>query len=262
MKSFVKTLFWLGLFLLGLGGVLVPLSYLYNAGNLPPMESEFDIEKQLKHSIEGERMSMVAGMYVKPDRPITFNRPDFTRLPKDLVALYITQMGCPKFFQTPREDGAAWAWRIFSFAAFTRLLPGDGDCERLLAMRIAWKLGVRKDTELAVAANKLHAFLQKDQLIAYDLAIITFERGVVGVEEAAFKLFGKELDKLSLSELAELQLALPPYGYYDDLKTCQNAVMMKQNRDLILKYTERSELLSPDKVNNAMAQPVFCTQRK
>ena len=28
-------------------------------------------------------------------------------------------------------------------------------------------------------------------------------------------------------------LALPPYGYYDDLKTCQNAAIMKQNRDLI-----------------------------
>ncbi|HYH96295.1 transglycosylase domain-containing protein [Hyalangium sp.] len=258
----MKAIIWISLFLLGLSGVLFPVYYLYKASKLPAMDSEFDIEKQLKHSIEGERMSLVSGMYVKPDRSITFNRPDFTRLPKDLVAIYITQMGCPKFFQTPREDGLAWGWRLFLGATVGGVPPGDGGCERLLAFRIAWKLGVRDDTELNVAANKLHAFLQKDQLIAYDLAIIQFERGVVGVDDAAFKLFGKELDKLSLSELAELQLALPPYGYYDDLKTCQNAAIMKQNRDLILKYTGGEELISRDKVNNAIAQPVFCTQRK
>ncbi|WP_224248592.1 transglycosylase domain-containing protein [Hyalangium gracile] len=258
----MKAIIWFILFLLGLAGVLVPISYLYNASKLPSMESEFDIEKQLKHSIEGERMSLVSGMYVKPDRPITFNRPDFSRLPKDLVAIYITQMGCPRFFQTPREDGAAWAWRLFVGITTGGQPEGDGACERLLALRIAWKLGVRDETELTVAANKLHAFLQKDQLIAYDLAIITFERGLVGVEDVAFKLFGKELDKLSLSELAELQLALPPYGYYYDLKACVNQAIMKQNRDLILKYTAGEQLLSADKVNNAMAQPVFCASRK
>ncbi|MFL5345290.1 MAG: transglycosylase domain-containing protein [Hyalangium sp.] len=258
----MKAIIWIVLFLLGLAGVLIPISYLYNASKLPTMDSEYDVEKKLKSGIEGERMSLVAGMYVKPDRPITFNRPDFSRLPKDLVAIYIAQMGCPRFFQTPREDGTAWAWRLFLGVATGGQPPGDGGCERLLAFRLAWKLGVRDATELTVAANKLHGFLQKDQLIAYDLAIITFERGVVGVEDAAYKLFGKELDKLSLSELAELQLALPPYGYYNDLKTCQNAAIMKQNRDLILKYTAGMELLSQDKVNNAMGQPVFCTQRK
>jgi hypothetical protein len=37
---------------------------------------------------------------------------------------------------------------------------------------------------------------------------------------------------------------------------------MKQNRDSILKDTAAVQLLSQDKVNNAMAQPVFCTQRR
>lgn len=258
----MKAIIWFVLFLLGLAGVLIPIDYLYNASKLPTMDSEYDIEKRLKHGIEGERMSLVSGMMVKPDRSMEFTHPDFSRLPKDLVAIYITQMGCPRFFQTPREDGAAWGWRLFLGVATGGQPPGDGGCERLFAFRIAWKLGVRDNTELTVAANKIHGFLQKDQLIAYDLAIITFERGIVGVEDVAYKLFGKELDKLSLSELAELQLVLPPYGYYNDLKTCTNPAIMKQNRDLILKYTLGAQLLSPDKVNNAIAQPVFCTQRK
>jgi hypothetical protein len=259
----VKAIIWIILFLLGLTGVLFPVYYFYKASKLPAMESEFDVEKQLKHSIEGERMSFWSGMYVKPDRPITFNRPDFTRLPKDLVAIYITQMGCPRFFQTPREDGGAWAWRLFLASAMGRQAQGiDGACERLLTIRIAWALGVRDPTELEVAANKLHGFLQKDQLIAYDLAIIRFERGIVGVEDMAYKLFGKELDKLSLAELAELQLALPPFGYYENLKSCQNAVIMKQNRDTILKDAAAMQLLPSDKVTNAMAQPVACSQRR
>ncbi len=258
----MKSLLWITLFLLGLTGVLLPVSYLYTASKLPPMESEFDVEKQLKHSIEGERMSLVSGLMVKPDRPITFTRPDFTRLPKDLVALYITQMGCPTYFQTPREDGWPWAWRLFVGVVLGTQPRGDGGCERLLAFRLAWKLGVRENAELAVAAHKLHSYLQKDQLIAYDLAILHFERGIVGVEDAAYKLFGKELDKLSLAELAELQLALPPYGYYDDLKTCQNAAIMKQNRDLMLAEIANWELITVEKAKNAMAQPVACLSRK
>ncbi|MDY7225816.1 hypothetical protein [Hyalangium rubrum] len=250
------------LFLLGLVGVLLPVSYLYTASKLPPMDSEFDVEKQLKHSIEGERMSLVSGMYVKPDRPITFTKPDFTRLPKDLVALYITQLGCPTYFQTPREDGAKWAWRLFIGAFMGSQIPGDGGCERILSMRIARRLGVKDPYQLAVAAHKIHSFLQKDQLIAYDLAIQRFERGVVGVEDVTLKVFGKELEKLSLAELAELQIVLPPYNYYYDMRTCHNAPLIKSNRDLMLAEIANWELITVEKAKNAMAQPVSCTLRK
>lgn len=258
----MKSILWILLFLLGLTGVLVPVAYLYNASKLPQLDSEFDVEKQLKHSIEGERMSLVTGMMVKPDRPITFTRPDFTRLPKDLVALYITQMGCPTYFQTPREDGTAWAWRLFLGVTTGGRPRGDGRCERLLSIRIAQKLGVEEAVPLTVAANKLHAFMQKDQLIAYDLATLRFERGVVGVEDAAYKLFGKELDKLQLSELAELQLALPPYNLYRTVRNCANNARMKENRDFLLSELIRLELVPEEKAKNAMGQPMACTLRK
>lgn len=258
----MKTLIWFTLFFLGLAGVMLPLSYLYTASKLPPMESEFDVEKQLKHSIESERMSYVAGLVVKPDKPITFTRPDFTRLPKDLVALYITQLGCATYFQTPREDGSKWAWRLFNHALTGAQMQGDGDCERYFAMRIARKLGVKESFQLAIAAHKIHSFLQKDQLLAYDLAILKFDRGVVGVEDAALKVFGKELDKMSLAELAELQLVLPPYGYYRDMITCHNAPMIKGNRDLMIAEISNWNLITVEKAKNAMAQPVSCTLRK
>ncbi|HLL02512.1 MAG TPA: transglycosylase domain-containing protein [Myxococcaceae bacterium] len=258
----MRTLFWLALFLLGLTGVMLPISYLWLSSKLPPMESEFDIEKQLKHTIEGDRMSLVAGLYVKPDRPITFNRPDFSRLPKDLVAMYITEMGCPTYFQTPREEGVAWGWRLFHGALVGGHLDGDGGCERVLALRIARKLGVKEPYQLAVASHKIHSVMQKDQLLAYDLAILRFERGVVGVEDVTLKVFNKELDKLSLSELAELMLILPPYLYYDDIRNCRNGPVIKSNRDSIIAEIANWELITPEKAKNAIAQPVSCLTRK
>ncbi len=257
----MKSLFWIILFMLGLAGVIIPATYLYTASKLPPLESEFDVEKQLKHSIEGERMSLRAGQSERNPRPITFTRPDFTRLPKDVVAFYIRHLGCPRYFQTPREDGPQWAWRLFVGAAVGTQPPGDGGCERILAMRLANRLGVNGDIALSVAAHRLHAFMQKDQLIAYDLATIYFDRGIVGVEDAALSLFGRELPDLRLSELAELQLALPPFGYYWDLKQCKNATIIRQNRDMLLEDLASWKLVGEERARNAMREPVFCTTK-
>ncbi len=257
----MRSLLWIILFLTGLVGVAIPVAYFYTASKLPPMDSEFDVEKQLKHSIEGERMSYLAGLTEKPKVKPTFTRPDFAKLPKDLVALYITQMGCPTYFQTPREDGSPWAWRLLSNVALGAQPPGDGGCELILAQRIAATLGVSSPMQLTVGAHKLHGFLQKDQLIAYDLAILWFERGVVGVEEASRRLFGRELDTLQLSELAELQLALPPYFFYEDVKSCKNASMIRQNRDQLLQGLANWKLITQERARHAMDQPVACLQR-
>jgi transglycosylase-like protein len=253
----VKTLLWLVLFLIGLAGVVTPALYLHASSKLPQLETEFDLEKQLRHSIEGERMSLQAGTF-GPKRPITYTKPDFSRLPKDLVALYIAQLGCPTYFQTRREDGAKWAWRLFSVVTFGTEPPGDGVCERIIATRLAVALGISGSLELAVAANRLHSFLQKDQLIAYDLSTLYFERGIVGVEDAAHKIFGRELDTLKLQELAELSLTLPPHYMYADALVCRNASLIRQNRDVLLSDLAGFKLVTEERARTAMAQPVIC----
>jgi hypothetical protein len=253
----VKTLLWLVLFLIGLAGVVMPALYLHASSKLPQLETEFDLEKQLRHSIEGERMSLQAGTF-GPKRPIDYKKPDFSRLPKDLVALYISQLGCPTYFQTRREDGAKWAWRLFSVATLGTEPPGDGACERIIATRLAMALGISGSLELAVAANRLHSFLQKDQLIAYDLSTLYFDRGVVGVEDAAHKMFGRELDTLKLPELAELALTLPPHYMYAETLVCRNAALIRQNRDVLLADLAGFKLVTEERVRTAMAQPVIC----
>jgi hypothetical protein len=254
----VKTLLWLVLLLIGLAGIAFPAAYLNAASKLPRLETEFDLEKQLRHSIEGERMSLRAGTF-EHSRPMDYKRPDFARLPKDLVALYIAQLGCPTYFQTPREDGPKWSWRLFSYVSFGTEPPGDGGCERLLAVRLASKLGIEGNLERVIAAHRLHSFLQKDQLIAYDLSSLYFERGIVGVEDAAFKIFGRELDTLQLPELAELSLALPPHSFYESAVSCRNASLIRQNRDVLLTDLFGYKLVTEERARSAMTRPVACT---
>jgi membrane peptidoglycan carboxypeptidase len=136
--------------------------------------------------------------------------------------------------------------------------PGDGSCERWLAVRLAGTLGVQGDLQLAVAANRLHTFLQKDQLLAYDMSTLYFDRGIVGVEDAAYTVFGRELSTLQLPELAELALTLPPYSKFDRAVICRNASLIRQNRDVLLSDLAAYQLITEERARNAMAQPVSC----
>ncbi len=253
MRAFI----WTCLFLLGLSGVVLPGVYLYTASKLPRLESEYDMETLLRMWAEGERMSYRAGQHRRDLRPVKFERPEFAKLPRDLVALYISRAGCPTFFQTPREDGPRWGMRLMR-SLMRSGMPGDGECERYMSLRLAAALGINGDLERTVAANKLHAFLQKDQLVAWDLATMHFARGVVGVEDAAWELYRKAPSDMTLAELAELSLSFPIHGYYRDLKDCRKIVVIKQARNTLIERLSRQSLVPPDQVEAALEEPIAC----
>lgn len=256
----MRSAIWICLFLLGLAGVVFPGIYLYEASKLPQLESEFDLEKHLKNSIEGERMSIRLGQF-RSREGIEFVRPEFSRLPRELVALYISGLECPAFFKSARESGGKWMWRLFGGAYFGVSPPGDGRCEQFFALELASAIGIEGKIERTVAANKIHAFLQKDQQLAYQLASITFDRGVVGVEEVAPVLFGRKLQELPLHQLAELSLVLPPYYYFKELKTCQNGALLKRARDAVLFGLAEDNLVSKDAARTAAEEPITCVNR-
>jgi hypothetical protein len=256
----LRSAIWICLFLLGLAGVVFPSVYLYEASKLPQLESEFDLEKHLKNSIEGERMSIRLGQF-RSREGIDFLRPEFGRLPRELVALYISGLECPAFFKSAREGGGRWMWRMFGGAYFGVAPPGDGRCERFFALELAAAIGIEGTLERTVAANKIHGFLQKDQLVAYQLAAITFDRGLVGVEDVAVALFGRKLQDLPLHQLAELSLVLPPYHYFKELRTCQNGALIKRARDTILFELADDNLISKDAARTAAEEPVTCVKR-
>jgi hypothetical protein len=249
----VRLILWIIVFALALAGVLVPAVYLRLASQLPPLDDELQLHALLRRDLEtAPQMTPAEGFR-------SVEEPDFTRLPRDLLAIYVSQMGCPEYFGSAPEEGFPWLWRMWS-GLWGIEPPGDGRCERLLALRIAASLGLAGSSRQAVAANKIHRVLWKHELIAYDLAAVSFEPGVLGVEAAAKALFGKDLRSLQLSEVAELMLALPPHEIYDELKQCRNASLIRRNRDYVLTMLVSHSLVSSDRANAAQAHPVACTQ--
>lgn len=254
----VKRFVWTVLFLSIVLGLVVPTVFFLTAAKLPQLDSEFDLERELRLLIEGERIAFKSGRIDADTIDHRFARPDFPTLPKDVVAFYITHLGCPTFFQTPREEGLAWSSRVVVGALFSRNLEGDGKCELLLARRLAERIGAKTALQRHVAAHKLHGFLQKDQLVAYDLEAQTFDRGVIGIRAAALALFEAPIDRLSLGEMAELTLALPTNGVYGELQRCQNPSRLREWRNALLTQLEHTGLIAPERAADARDEPISC----
>ncbi len=239
-------------------GVLFPGTYMYTAANLPnQVESENDVEIHLRQSIESERQSVQINRPASSRENVKWERPDFSRLPKHLIAFYITATGCPDYFRSPREEGYPWIRRLFA-SLQNRILDGDGACELIFARNLARRINMKTDLQVAVAADRIHRFLAKDQLVAFDLHSMWFERGVIGVEKASEVVMQKPLTSLNLAELAELQLAIPPWGFWDDIKNCRNAAKLKEARDALLSELAGIGHISDEMARTASSQPVRC----
>lgn len=253
----LRSLFWISLLFAAMLAVIVPAAYFYTSASLPQLDTEFDLLRVLKQPIESERRSQQMNKYDKNKDPVEFARPDIANYPKEMVAFYITERGCPTYFQSPREEGWPWAKRMMG-SFFGMEFDGDGWCEKLFADNIARRLGAKGSLEMVVAAHKIHRFLKKDGLVAYDLATTPAEEGVVGPESIAKVLFQKKLSELSLAELAELQLAVPPHGYYVQVKLCMNPNLLRANRDVLLERLGLAGMTAMDKAEIAKQSPVAC----
>lgn len=232
--------------------------WLYTSSTLPvQIESELDLRTILKQSIESDRQSTQFNKRVGEREKVEWPTPDFARLPKNLVALYIMSWDCPTYFQTPREDGWPWTKRVLN-AARNVGMPGDGACEFSFAQRLAWRLGVTGTGSSAVMADRIHRYLKKDQLVAYDLHSMQFGQALIGVEAASRELMGRELTELSLAELAEFQLAIPPWNQFNEVYQCSAVGLLRQARDKLLMNLFYVGLAPEEAVKSAMAQPLRC----
>jgi membrane carboxypeptidase/penicillin-binding protein len=260
LKTFFKLSLWLFI-LAAIGiGIIAPSTWMYAANTLPndlQLESESDVETHLRQSIESDRQSLNIGLPPNKRQSVKWDKPDFSRLPKHLIAFYITETGCPTYFGSPREDGWPWVRRIIG-SLQGQILDGDGACELIFARNLARRLQMKTNMQVTVAADRVHRFLAKDQLVAFDMHSMWFEHGVVGVEKASEIIMQKPLTELNLAELAELQLAIPPYAYWDDIKLCKNAAMLKEARDTLLNRLAMVGHISTEMARTASSQPVRC----
>lgn len=256
----MKRLLWTVLFVSVLLSLVVPTVYFLTAAKLPSLDSEFALERELRLIIEGERIAFKNGRLDGDTIDATFQRPEFSTLPKDMVAFFITDLGCPTFFQTPREEGLAWSWRVLVATLFSADLSGNGRCELALARRLADRLGAETPLQRHVAAHKLHDFLQKDQLVAYELETQVYDTGVIGIRAASKALFEAPLEALSLADMAELTLALPTNGVFEDLQRCHNPSRLRQWRNALIVQLAEVGLIANDRAQEAVEAPISCAE--
>ncbi len=246
------------LVLVGVLGIIVPIAWVHTASNLPTrIESALEIELNLRQQIESERYSMKSAIGDREKQSIKWDRPEFRQIPKAAIAFYITETGCPTFFDAPPEGGLPWLRRLFA-SLDDQILDGDGACELIMARRLARRLGAQKPFEVMVAADRIHRFLSKDELVAFDLSSLQFDRGIVGIEAAATAVFNKPLSALTIAEYAELQIALPPWGYWEDLKSCVRPLLIRQNRDGLVERLKLVGLISEEMAQAAIAADTHC----
>jgi hypothetical protein len=254
----VKAALWTIAFLCGLMGIIVPCIYLYEASSVPTLEAESDLEKLMRSMVEGERMSLQMALGAPDKAKIAYERPELAQIPKDFVAFFISQIGCPSYFATPQEVGQPWTWRMFGGEVFGSDPPGDGRCERYLALSIAEDINVPPGMPRAIAASRIHSFLKKDQLVAYYMSGLIFDRGVVGVQAATQALYGKNPEQLGLADLAELSLVLPFNGYWDDIAACRSPAQLQIARDQVLIALSKQQLVARERAETATHQPMAC----
>ncbi len=238
--------------------VIVPVWWAVAVSSLPPLESEFDLERLLRDRIEGERAANHPGG--RPDKAtIAFHTPELASYPKDMVGLYISGFGCPTFFQSPHEKSGSWFWRLVRFQlSRTEGPPGNEDCEFQFARHLVWAIRIHGGLRETIAIHRIRNLLPKGKLVAFDLATTEFDAGVVGLESAAEALYQRKLENLKLDELAELSLALPPNGAYGQIKLCANASELRRARDAALIEMSNQSLIPVDRAKQAQAQPLAC----
>jgi hypothetical protein len=247
------------LFLLLLAAA-APLLYFLAAKGVPPFRSEREIAKPLKDAVEAERKQVRASRF-DASAPPDFERPELAQFPPELVSLYLGGLGCADYLATPRGGGVSWARRFLGFYLGGSAGPsGPERCEWLFSAQLARELGIQKRLSQAIATHRIHRALSKDKLLAYSLATLGFDEGVLGVGDASLTLFKKDLRKLSVAELSELSLVLPPHGYYEELRDCANPAVVRKARDSQLDQLVELAAVSADEAERAKQAPAACAR--
>ncbi len=238
-------------------GILAVI-YIQADRELPPLNSEFDIDGHLRSTIEGERRNLrpEAGI-VHPE--VAWKHPTLADYPNDFVLMQMAEYGCPTFFQTARESKIAWMGRVFKGWLFGRDSSGrDGRCELHFARELASNLRVADGAQEFLAAYRIREILGRDQLVAYEMASLPLEPGYFGVHDAARLFLHRPLAQLSLAELAELAIALPPYNLYDAIRQCDSVLMIRKRRDNLLITLGEAGVLPLERARAAEGEAVSC----
>jgi len=103
----------------------------------------------------------------------------------------------------------------------------------------------RKIKELVISL-KLENSLSKDQILENYLNTIYFGRGSYGVQTAAQQYFNRNVDQLSLSQIAVIASILRSPGYYDPSLSKENEERLKNRYQYVINGMLDKEWITPE----------------
>jgi membrane peptidoglycan carboxypeptidase len=103
----------------------------------------------------------------------------------------------------------------------------------------------RKIRELVISL-KLENSLSKDQILENYLNTIYFGRGSYGVQTAAQQYFNRNVDQLSLSQIAVIASILRSPGYYDPALSKENEERLKNRFQYVINGMLDKEWITPE----------------
>jgi len=250
------------LFALALGATLLlalalPAAYFVLQRDLPPLFTRDEIVHTLKIYVEGQRQQAFAGVNVGMVEPFTALGPK--DLGQPLLDGALAVQGCPDYFTSEKEAGAAWLMRVVQFGSGLGFGgAGPGNCELQFADRLAGALGLPGDAKRALAVHEIHEGLSKRELLDLELSSRYFAPGILGVRSASKRLMGKEPGALSIAEAAELLLAEREYARVLD---CRNPTLLRIARNNVIEQMAAFALIKRAAAEKAKSERLHCLSR-
>jgi membrane carboxypeptidase/penicillin-binding protein len=240
-----------------MAGVVFPALYFYYAKDLPDLSTSSAIRGAVASTVEGERRgTTVVGMKYQDVR---FELWPVSKLPKAMVSGVLAMDGCPDYLTARKERGFPLYKRLFTrwFYNDKRGGPGPGRCQLAYADMIASAMGAIDPMHATIADHHILSALDIEDLLAYRVSATYYAPGVIGAHDASQRLFKKDLDALSLSQIGEL---LASDGYFPQFSACKNPGKLKLYRDAAIDRLEGFQFISSDEANAARAPKMITCQ--
>ncbi len=244
------------LMLAGFGGLVLPILYFVYSRDLPDLDSRESIRRAVANSVEGERRgtTVVGQRYDN----VRFEVWPVSKLPKALVGGVLAVDGCPEYLGAAKDAGFPRTKRLLRRWAFgdKRGAPGPGRCQLVYADLLSSSLGAVDPMHAAIADHKILNVMDPEDLLAYRIATAFYAPGLVGMSDAAKKLFKKDLDALSVAQIGEL---LAAENGFPDWLHCKNPGKLKLIRDATLDRMEAFRGITAAEAKAARTKPVSCS---
>ncbi|RMG05258.1 MAG: penicillin-binding protein 1A, partial [Cyanobacteria bacterium J055] len=186
--------------------------------------------------------------------PATYEKLELEDTPKQLIEAFLAAED-RRFYQHRGIDIKS-ILRAFTANLWARdVVEGGSTITQQLARMVflTQDQTVGRKVKEALLAQKIDSHLSKDDILEHYLNLVYLGSGAYGVSDAAWVYFGKELDELTLAEMATIAgMPAAPSNY----SPIENPQVAKQRRDVSLQRMADAGFITESAAAAAIRSPI------